>query len=75
MAGSALDAASAFTGGSVAFASVEGSTGRGGELLDCFGDFDSPPAEASVVEVPMTMMYYIWGQAARLIELDEWGGW
>ena len=31
-----------------------------------FGDFDSPAAEASVVEVPMmTMMYYIWGRRQR----------
>jgi hypothetical protein len=72
-------AASVLTGGSAAFASVVVS-GRGGELLDCLGDFDSPPAEASVVVPMMTMMYYILGRAARLIVLDwtgldVWGGW
>jgi hypothetical protein len=48
-----------------------------GELLDCLGDFDSPPAEASVVVPMMTMMYYILGRAARLIVLDWTGsvGW
>jgi hypothetical protein len=51
--------------------------GRGGELLDCLGDFDSPPAEASVVVPMMTMMYYILGRAARLMVLDWTGrvGW
>ena len=48
-----------------------GSPGRGGEVLDCLGDFDSPRAEASVGEVPMvTMMYYnLKGGACRV-----WGG-
>jgi len=48
-----------------------------GELLDCLGDFDSPPAEASVVVPMMTMMYYILGRAARLTVLDWTGsvGW
>jgi hypothetical protein len=68
-------AASVLTGGSAAFASVVVS-GRG-ELLDCLGDFDSPPAEASVVVPMMTMMYYILGRAARLTVLDWTGsvGW
>jgi hypothetical protein len=40
-----------------------------GELLDCLGDFDSPPAEASVVVPMMTMIYYILG----LVGLDGLG--
>lgn len=52
---------------------VWGSPGLGGDFFDCFGDFDSPRAEASAVEVPMmTMMYYSWG--GKVVEVGRVGG-